>query len=148
MEDAAWLVGCSVKRVSWSGGVGECFEERGGGKAFVPLGVIDELGCGKDARRVVFGKDKDAEEDTLGFADGVVGVGADAFNALGGSLFEFLAEDSGVNAEFLCGVRCELVALQRRGYAADMRKQKVEGLDLGVGGATRELFAGAVDQVV
>ncbi len=75
-------------------------------------------------------------------------VGADAFDALGGGLFELLAEDGGVDAEFLRGVGGELVALDAVGHAADVGEEEVEGLDLGVGGAAGEAVAGAVDEVV
>ena len=66
----------------------------------------------------------------------------------GGGLFELLAEDGGVDAEFLCGVGGELVALDAVGHAADVREEEVEGFDLGVGGAAGEELAGAVDEVV
>ena len=147
-EDVTLLVGCGVEWVGWGGGVGESFEECGGGEALVPLGVMGELVGGEGAGRVVFGEDEGAEEDAFGLAGGVVGVGADAFDALGGGLFEFLAEDGGVDAEFLCGVGGELVALDAVGHAADVGEEEVEGLDLGVGGAAGELFAGVVDEVV
>ena len=77
-----------------------------------------------------------------------MGVGADAFDALGGGLLELLAQDGGVDAEFLRGVGGELVALDAVGHAADVRQEEVEGLDLGVGGAAGEVLAGAVDEVV
>ena len=97
---------------------------------------------------VAFGKNESAEKNALGLAGGVVGVGANAFDALRGGLFELLAEDGGVDAEFLCGIGGKLVALDAVGHAADVGEEEVESLDLGVGGAAGELFAGAVDEVV
>ena len=52
-EDAALLVGGGVEGVGRGGGVGESFEERGGGEALVPLGMIGELVGGEGAGRVV-----------------------------------------------------------------------------------------------
>jgi hypothetical protein len=40
-EGAAGLIGCGIERVGWCWRVGEGFEERGGGKAVVPLGMLD-----------------------------------------------------------------------------------------------------------
>ncbi len=142
------LVGCGVEGVGWGGGVGESFEERGGGEAFVPLGVLGELVGGEGTGGIVLGKNEGAEEDAFGFAGGVVGVSVDAFDALGGGLFKLLAEDGGVDAEFLCGVGGELVALDAVGHAADVREEEVEGFDLGVCSAAGELVAGVVDEVV
>src|SRR5207247_1640754 len=92
-KDVAVLVGRGVEWVGWGGGVGESFEECGGGKAVVPLWVLGELVGGEDAGRVVFGKDEGAKQDAFSLAGGVVVVGADAFDALGGGLLELLAED-------------------------------------------------------
>ncbi len=39
------------------------------------------------------GQDEGAEKDALGFAGGILGVRANAFDALGSGLFEFLTED-------------------------------------------------------
>ncbi len=50
-EDAALLVGCGVEGIGWDGGVGESFEERGGGEVLYPLGVVDDLGGGDGAGR-------------------------------------------------------------------------------------------------
>src|SRR5207247_356149 len=105
------LVRGGVQRVGRGGSVGESFEECGRGETVVPLGVVRELAGGEGASRVVLGEDESAEKDAFGFAGGVVSVRADAFDALGGGLFELLAEDGGVDAEFLCGVGGELVAL-------------------------------------
>src|ERR1700761_9626962 len=93
--------------IEWIGGGrcgGESLGKNRSGKAGVPLGMVRELVGGEDAGRVVFGQNESAKQDAFGLAGGVVGVGADAFDALGGSLFEFLAEDGGVDAEFLRGV--------------------------------------------
>ena len=38
-ENVAVLIGRCIERVGWGGGVGESFEECGGGKAVVPLGM-------------------------------------------------------------------------------------------------------------
>src|SRR5258707_13625529 len=110
--------------------------------------MLGELfGC-EGAGGVVLGKDEGAEEDAFGLAGGVVVVGADTFDALGGGLFELLAEDGGVDAEFLCGVGGELVALDAVGHAAGVGEEEVEGFDLGVGGAAGKLLGGVVAEEV
>ena len=94
--------------------------------------VGGEMRAGSD-----LGQDQGAEQDALGFGGGLGAVRADAGGALGGGLFEFLAEQGGVDAQLLRGVGGELVALDAVGHAADVGQQEVEGLDLGVGGARR-----------
>ena len=140
-----------------SRGLGGMRRERGsrasrsqtsGGQAVVPVGVLGELFGGECSGRVVLGKDEGAEEDALGFACGIVGVRANALDALGRGLLELLAEDGGVDAEFLRGVGGELVALDAVGHAANVGQEEVQRLDLGVGGAAGEVFAGVVDEVV
>ena len=54
-NDMAVLIGRSVKGVGWSGSVGEAFEQSGGGKAVVPLGMMDELVGGEGAGGNVLG---------------------------------------------------------------------------------------------
>src|SRR5207253_3342376 len=110
--------------------------------------VSGESAGGDVLGRGVFSNDKSAEEDAFGLAGGVVAVGANAFDALGGGLFELLAEDGGVDAEFLGGVGGELVPLDAVGHAADVRQEKVEGFDFGVGGAAGKLFTGVVDEEI
>ena len=105
---------------------------------------------GELAGGVGLGEDEGAKEDTLGFTGGIAGVGgADAFDALvAAAWLDLLAEDGGVDAEFLGGVGGELVALDAVGHAADVGQEEVHGLHLGVGGAGGEELAGAVDEVV
>jgi hypothetical protein len=147
-EYVAVLVGGGVEGVGWGRGAGESFEQGGRRETVVPLGVLRELVGSENAGGVLLWKDEGAEEDTLGLAGGVVVVGADAFDALGGGLLELLAEDGGVDAEFLRGVGGELVALDAIGHAADVGEEEVEGFDFGVSGAAGELFAGVVDEEV
>src|SRR5258705_10828599 len=65
-ENVAVLVWRGVEGVGWSGRVGESFEERGGGKAVVPLRMLGELfGC-EGAGGVGLGKDEGAAEETFG----------------------------------------------------------------------------------
>ncbi len=151
-SSACWRARARRTRLCWSGaassglggaGAWERASRRAAeGRLSYHSGCWDELVGGEGAGGIVLGKDEGAEEDALGLAGGVVGVGADAFDALGGGLFELLAEDGGVDAEFLRGVGGELVALDAVGHAADVREQEVEGLDLGVGGAPGELAGG------
>jgi len=121
-ESAAGLIGRGVERVRGCGGVGEGFEESCGREAVVPFGVLDELLGGEGAGGVVLGEDEGADEDTLGFAGGVLGVRADTFDTLRCGLFELLTERRGVDAEFLCSVGGKLVALDAVRHAANMRE--------------------------
>jgi len=147
-ESSAGLIGRSVEWVGWRGGIGEGFEERCGWEAVVPVGVLDELLGGEGACGVVLGKDEGVEEDALGFAGGVLRVRADAFDALGRSLFELLTKSGGVDAEFLRGVGGELVALNAVRHAADVREEEVKGFDLRVGSTAGEEVTSAINEVV
>ena len=49
-EYSALLIGSGVERVGRSGGIGERFEDRRGGKILVPLRVVDKLLGGETAR--------------------------------------------------------------------------------------------------
>ena len=55
-KDVALLVGRGVERVGRSGGVGESFEECGGGQTVIPLGVMGELVGGEGAGWVMLGE--------------------------------------------------------------------------------------------
>ena len=54
-NNVAVLIGRGVKGVGWSGSVGEGFEQSGGGKAVVPLGMMDEPVGGEGAGGDVLG---------------------------------------------------------------------------------------------
>ena len=142
-KDATVLVGRGVERVGRRGGVGESFEERGGGEA---RRTTRDAGESWSAARMragsCSGRTRARRRMRSVSLAGSCGVGADAFDALGGGLFELLAEDGGVDAELLRGVGGELVALDAVGHAADVRQEEVEGFDLGVGGARRGTAGG------
>src|SRR5206468_620203 len=66
----------------------------------------------------------------------------------GDGMFQFLAQDGGVDADLLSNLSGEFVAHDAAGNALDVGEYVVHGLDLAFGGADRELGAGALDQVI
>jgi hypothetical protein len=149
-EEAAVLLGGEGgERIGAVGSVAELLDHLAhvgthGGKfalVLVEAAFGDEVGFAR-ARR-----GKSLEKDALGVGERV-GVRGDGVAAFGGSIFEFGADQSGVDAESLGGIVGKGVALDAAGHAANVGQEEVELVGFGFRVAAGKEAAGALDEVV